>query len=504
MDQYKRIMTLAAVTIGYQVASGQASPCDDPCLRWDPDCRWYNPWHPNSDWDDDGIPNKDDPDWDGDGIPNCEDTGWPDDPCQMIIPPSWCNDNSTPGGTETGLGGGIGGGGGGGLNPCWLRDDDGDGIPNVNDPDSVCFDPFHPDSDRDCDGIPNNQDPDDDDDGIWDQNDPDGPDYNPVDPGSDFDGDGIINADDCDDDGDGLCDDCDSSPWDCSDATPVTGGDCDIDVDQNGQPDVCDECFGNEPEPPDDGDDSGDGGGPGPGGGYPGDTPPTDPPTTDPPGPPGPPNGPPDDPPPFPPPPENEPPLDDLCCIAIVERLEDIQVVLNRLDYFADNIANNTYATDQYLRYLGGRMVTDSDSWRNLQLNQLGHMDQLLVYITGQLADLSNQLNGTGGVVPGAFSGTVPGENGEVNTTLDGLAASVTEQLKPTLPVIPPSETSPPVWDLSFDPGTFVSGWTGGAFNIVVDWSNFTLIRTLLHAVILSMGTLGGMHMVWEELRRYG
>ena len=73
-------------------------------------------------------------------------------------------------------------------------DHDGDGIPNVNDPQSGSYDPNHELSDYDLDGTLN-------------INDPFHPTYQEDHPDSDMDGDGIINKDDPDADGDGMPDD---------------------------------------------------------------------------------------------------------------------------------------------------------------------------------------------------------------------------------------------------------------------------------------------------------
>ena len=102
-------------------------------------------------------------------------------------------------------------------------DIDGDGIPNINDPDHPDYNPADPNSDPDDDGIPNSTDPDDDGDGTPDVNDPDHPDYNSADPGSDPDGDGTPNSTDPDDDGDGTPDTIDPSPYDpnISDPDPI-------------------------------------------------------------------------------------------------------------------------------------------------------------------------------------------------------------------------------------------------------------------------------------------
>lgn len=51
-------------------------------------------------------------------------------------------------------------------------DEDGDGIPDINDPDHPDYDPYHPNSDFDGDGTTNFNDSDDDDDGIFDDEDP--------------------------------------------------------------------------------------------------------------------------------------------------------------------------------------------------------------------------------------------------------------------------------------------------------------------------------------------
>jgi hypothetical protein len=64
------------------------------------------------------------------------------------------------------------------------NDVDGDGIPNINDPDHPDYDPNHPDSDPDGDGLKNKDDPDDNNDGILDINDPNHPDYDPDHPDS--------------------------------------------------------------------------------------------------------------------------------------------------------------------------------------------------------------------------------------------------------------------------------------------------------------------------------
>jgi hypothetical protein len=97
-------------------------------------------------------------------------------------------------------------------------DPDRDGTLNVNDPDSRSYNDAHPDSDQDLDGTPNWMDPDfpgsdHDDDGILNINDPDSDEYNPRHPGADPDGDGTINLFDDDDDNDGILDHDDDSQW---------------------------------------------------------------------------------------------------------------------------------------------------------------------------------------------------------------------------------------------------------------------------------------------------
>jgi hypothetical protein len=148
----------------------------------DPDSPWYNPRAWGSDFDGDGIPNQEDFDDDNDFIPDCaEYDDFSGDPAGR--PPR-----------ETDF-----------------LDDDGDGCPNINDPDSQDFDPWHPNSDYDGDGIPNQLDPDDDNDMMDDNVDPDHPAYDAL----DLDGDGIPDAADTDDDGDGVPDDIDPQPLDC-------------------------------------------------------------------------------------------------------------------------------------------------------------------------------------------------------------------------------------------------------------------------------------------------
>jgi uncharacterized protein (DUF2164 family) len=162
-----------------------------------------------------------DADDDGDGIPNINDPDW------------------LPGYNEPGGGG---------------ADDDGDGIPNINDPDSPNYNlPGGGGADDDGDGIPNINDPDspnynlpggggadDDGDGIPNINDPDAPNYNlPGGGGADDDGDGIPNINDpdspnynlpggggADDDGDGIpnINDPDSPNYNLPGGGGVTGG----------------------------------------------------------------------------------------------------------------------------------------------------------------------------------------------------------------------------------------------------------------------------------------
>lgn len=454
----------------------------------DPLDPYYNPWDDDSDWDGDGIPNRNDPDFDGDGKDDaCNDRVWPTDPCSSAFPPHYCDDIAPPSAPR-------GGGGIGIPNPCWDRDDDGDGILNANDLDSICFNPFDPLSDRDCDGIPNLLDDDDDGDGVLDSNDRDGPGYVYNDPDSDFDMDGIVNQFDCDDDNDGVCDECDVQPFGCSNTSLKPG--C-VDGDPASDP-ACD-CPQEPPPPPDGDDDSGDGPGPGPGGPYPGDHPDTDPPFVDP----TPPEygdpdwTPPDD---IPDPPLNDPPSDDLCCLAITERLDDVVTMLRRLDHWAQEQLAQTNLMHQYIRYLGERLVTDPDSWRNVSTNQLEHIDQLLVYISGQLSDLNGGAPIDGGILPDGQ----PGDTITTSDALDELRDGLRLNVEPSLWEPPASETTPPVWDLTLNPSSFIPGWTAGAYSLTIDWSQFQIVRVAFHAVLLSLVSLNAMGMVWEEVRRYG
>lgn len=271
----------------------------------------FNPWHPDADLDNDGIPNKDDDDMDGDGI---------DDNCDPVMglcgplvkdPPYWCA-------------------------PCWFvpcSTPETAGVILTNGGGA------RPNEDPDKDGIPNHLDEDDDNDGCPDSQDPDNPDYDHESWG-DQDGDGIPNVLDDDKDGDGCPDECDDDPCD-----PSVSGECPCEDDEPPDPPNDD-----PPEPP-------------------GREDPPEPPEDDPPDEPDPPIGP--EPPDEPEPPEEpeppgggdppvDPPDDDQCCQAITQRLDHVILWLDFNSSKLDVVNENLFAQrDEMYRFMNDLMYDD-------------------------------------------------------------------------------------------------------------------------------------------------
>jgi len=86
------------------------------------------------------------------------------------------------------------------------KDDNGDGVKDINDPKHPEYDEFHRFSDFDGDGITNQLDNDDNNDGLMDVNDFNNIDFIAHHPDTDLDKDGLVNRDDDDDDGDSIPD----------------------------------------------------------------------------------------------------------------------------------------------------------------------------------------------------------------------------------------------------------------------------------------------------------
>jgi parallel beta-helix repeat protein len=151
------------------------------------DSDYENEWWIWPDWDNDGIPDVDDPDDDNDGVLDIDDM-FPTDPTE------WMDSDSDGIGDNADL------------------DNDNDGVPDTED-----YYPLDPERweysppDNDSDGIPDADDTDDDNDGH-----PDIDDTFPLDPleWQDFDGDGVGDNADTDDDDDGVPDENDDFPLD--------------------------------------------------------------------------------------------------------------------------------------------------------------------------------------------------------------------------------------------------------------------------------------------------
>jgi hypothetical protein len=463
----------------------------------DPD---FNPYNPNSDWDDDGIPNGLDPDIDGDGIANCDDTerftrpsmnpNW--DPQKPI--PIWdtpasrddrgIDDPTTFADDAEWLNTGPRGFGGGDNNPAfWLP-------------------PYNPTGNPDGDGSPNFLDPDDDGDGVPDVNDPDHPGYNPNLPTSDADCDGIPNSEDTDDDGDGICDECDPNPTNtCTpDAGPIPGCECPGDEPPPG---------GGEPEPPEP---------PGPPD-RPPPPPPNDRPNDDPPDDPPPPPPPPPSPPPPPPPPTTSPPGDDACCAAICERLDDLIVIGNQSNAILTNLLASLQTftgdgdTDGLFQHFYDRMISDDDSFRNRVDDGMwtiaDKLDLIKYEIEWTNALLANNPDPTD---PDAFD--LPDAPAALPTptealddlytdTEDNLGEFNLDAMLPDVSAVPNPSTAP-VWNFSIPWPNIPGATQRDPIAFQVDWAFFAPVRVLVHSMILVLCALGSLRMVWEELRRYG
>lgn len=416
-----------------------------------PDERDYNPLHPDSDLDGDGIPNKDDPDMDGDG--KCDDGSDPDG-----ITPQGDNDKTS--------------------NP-WKYDEDGEAYEF---PPPDLFDDS-PGGDIDGDGIINQDDVDDDNDGVPDENDPDHWDYDPTHPFSDHDGDGLPNDIDDDDDGDCIPDTIDVNPDDSNngdDCGPAPGTDCD-DGDPSDDPDAPQDPVDpsdptNDPELPSD---------------------PVDPPI--------PPKHPENDPdPPEPPenptdPPTNPDPGTCDCCEYLLERLD---LIRQRVRYFQEDFYRfyrDFDAYDDYARYLGGRLVTDADSWRNVQFQYLGTIIGQQDRQADVLEALYEQLltiPGDGEPVPDDLF-TVEDMEDTLQANIDSLTGIITNPV-----VIPSPPESAPVHDIYFDPGDYISIYNGPPFSVTIDWTPYSVYRPFVHAFLIFWVTVNQFFFIYAEFAK--
>lgn len=497
------VMTIIAGTATGAMADDPPplSPCNNGTVgSSDPQSPDFNPYHPDFDWDGDGIPNKDDPDIDGDGIPNCEDGEWytrpsqnPNWPVEKPIP-IW--DNPASYGRDKSY-----------DDPStfaadaeWLlriddamRGDFDGGQPNPGD----FLPPYNLLGDPDGDGVRNYLDSDDDGDGIPDINDPDHPAYDPNHPDSDMDCDGIKNKDDPDIDGDGIPNECDPNPANmCEpDTEPLPGEDCE----QYGEP--------GKPEPPK---------GPGPGD-RPDPPPPNDRPDPSPPE---------DDPPAGPPPPQSppipptppDPPSDDECCVAICARL-DILIMQNQ---FQSNTLVNILAAVQ--RFTGDgdtggsfahfyrRMISDTDSFRNRVDNVAWTLADKLDLVIHEIKWTNQLLTGNqGGQDPTApqYADGLSAPRAFLDNQKNHVGIAMGDEF-PDWNIFPDisdysDDEQAPVWTFTVPIPTFGFGGGGPSdFSFTIDFEPFDSVRGPAHAAILIIVTIQALLMIWEEFRRYG
>ncbi len=504
-------------------AWGQASLCNPGSVgQPNPALPNFNPYHPDADFDGDGVPNKSDSDDDGDGIPDCEDTevftrpimnpNWPadrpipiwDPPCgspgSPPCPPLSLDDRplsdpSTVDEDEAWLASfesGSRGWTGGDNNPgYWLP-------------------PFNLTGDADGDGVPNWLDSDDDNDGVPDWADPDHPMYDPHHADADMDCDGVPNWQDDDIDGDGIPNDCDPNPEDgcVPDTEPIDSEECGGEPPEPPRPRPP-----SRPEPP-----------------PPHDRPDPNPPADDP-DPPSPPDRP--DPPPEP---KIDPgggggdPGDDECCAAICERL-DILIELGRqtVDQLYE-IHTLAVESNYYDKLLYQRLISDGDSLRNRMDNALwtiADLMQLVLHEAIYTNDLLYYIADTGGMggpdVPppsgpsGSFSpigearnfydlvGSPDSYGGGVKAELEEWTGSwyALEQFRALAGIGFEEGKSAPVWEFEI-PFPAIGAFSPEPLAVSVDFAFYEPVRVPVFILIYAICLLNGMKMVWEELRRYG
>lgn len=499
--------TLIAILIGTAGAAYAESPCNPGTVgQPNPALPDYNPYHPDADWDGDGIPNKDDTDKDGDGVADCEDTEVYTRPSQN---PHWPADKPIPWwdgprsddrplSDPTTLA----------ADDAWLASFDGPrGWTGGSNNPSNFLPPFNLTGDPDGDGIPNWMDSDDDGDGIDDWADPDHPMYDPTHPSADMDCDGIPNSEDDDIDGDGIPNECDPNPEDgcVPDTEPIDSEDC------GGEPPRPQPPSRPGPPPPHD---------------RPDPSPPDD--TPDPPDPPDRPT-PPDDP---KIPPGGGGPGDKSCCEAICERL-DILIELGRqtVDQLYEIHALAVEA-NYYDQLLYKRLISDGDSFRNRVDNGLwtiADLMQLVLHESKYTNDLLYYMADNGGMggpgvppPPGpsgdvppvgesrsgkmvdllgnstAYGGRVKGDLQEWTGSWDGL-----RQFRELVELVPDESRSAPVWEFEI-PFPAIGGFEKDPLQVAVDFAFYDPIRLPVYLMIYSVCLINGLKMVWEELRRYG
>ncbi len=498
-------LTIATLTLLASMTSDPLSPCNPGTVgQPNPALPNFNPYHPDADWDGDGIPNKDDPDIDGDGIPNCDD---PERYTRPSMNPNWEIDRPIPiwDVPPTIIDGGYDDPATFEMDQAWLlRLQDQRGWDGGDNNPLNWLPPYNITGDPDGDGVINLFDLDDDGDGIPDINDPDHPAYDPTHPDSDMDCDGIKNSDDPDMDGDGIPNECDPNPGNtCEpDTKPLPGPDC------NETPGPTDPNpgggQGEPPTPP------GQPGGPS----RPDPPPPHDRPDPSPPA---------DDPPPVPPPvhtippllePPPDPPKDSECCIAICARLDEII----RLTTFNSNI--HVYTLNALQRFVGDgdsgglwghfykRMISDPDSFRNRMDDGVWTVADLLLLVHDEIKWTNELLSGSGGGAD-MFLPRAPGPLGDVNNLtpwydrqVDNLGEFGMDNLLPNIDKYSDPST-PPVWTFVI-PFPAIGPIDHGPLSFTIDWAFYAPIRPIVNGMLFVLVSLNGVRILWEEFRRYG